>query len=109
MVIGFDGEETAKRRTERDTFGGSVLRWRRLYHSRAVCEEQTGFSRYREHKRQGVTPRLLTTRGFPPTRAGVRALRPSPRPRFGPSALLATARRFLQAGWNRGVCYMLHP
>ena len=40
-----------------------------------------------------VTPRLLATRGFPPSRAGLRAAaRPSARPRSGPSALLATAR-----------------
>ena len=63
----------------------------------------TGSSRYRGHKRRAVMLHLLATCGFPPIRAGVRALRPSPRPHFGPSALLATVSHFPQAGWNRGV------
>ena len=43
-----------------------------------------------------VTLRLCATRGFPPTRAGLRAAaRPCARPRSGPSALRITAQRFL--------------
>ena len=42
-----------------------------------------------------VTPRLCATRGFPPTRAGLRAaVRPCARPHSGPSALRITAQRF---------------
>ena len=37
-----------------------------------------------------ITLRLLTTRGFPPSRAGMRGLCRSFRPRSGPSALFAT-------------------
>ena len=69
---------------------------RRLYHSRAARDNRAGaFPLQKDTKRQVITFRLLATRGFPPTRAGVRALRPSPRPRFGPSALLATAQTLL--------------
>ena len=71
--------------------------------------DRDGSSRYRGHKRQAVTLCLLTTRGFPPIRVGVRASRLSPRPHFGPSALFATAQRFLQAGWNRGVLLRFTP
>ena len=46
----------------------------------------------------GVTPRLLTTPGFPPTRTGLRAaVRPCARPRCGPSGLFATAPRFFES------------
>ena len=42
-----------------------------------------------------VTLRLCATRGFPPTRAGLRsATRPCARPRSSPSALRITAQRF---------------
>ena len=43
----------------------------------------------------GVTFRLLTTLGFPPTRAGVQTLRSFPHPRFSPSSLFVKAHRFL--------------
>ena len=81
---------------------GDAAGWKRLRHAgRAIPPLSrppnpsglgwAGSSRYRGHERLDVTFRLLAARGFPPTRAGVRALRPSPRPRFGPSARLATA------------------
>ena len=41
-----------------------------------------------------VKLRLFATRGFPPTQAGLRGLRPCARLRFGPSALLTTAPLF---------------
>lgn len=50
----FDGEETEKRRTERDALAESVLRMGcRLYHSRASRETTgTGIARYSVHKRR---------------------------------------------------------
>ena len=49
-----------------------------------------------------VMPRLLTARGFPTTRAGLRgAVRPCARPRSGPSARLATARHFVHEMFRR--------
>src|SRR5699024_4720751 len=43
---------------------------------------------------KSLTLRLFATPGFPPTRTGLRAaLRPSARPRSGPSGLLTTAPR----------------
>ena len=55
-----------------------------------------------------VTPHLFATRGFPPSRAGLRgAPHPCTRPRSGPSALLTTARRFFQFSMPRETRYFL--
>ena len=54
-------------------------------------------------KRQVIAFRLFAARGVPPTRAGVRALRPFPAPVPDHPRCSRRLRRLLQAGWNRGA------
>ena len=91
-------ETACHEQVKRDTTGGSILRRKRPVPLPSCLRRADRALPLQRSQSGKITLCLLTTRGFPPTRAGVRALRPSPRPRFGPSALLATAQRFCKQG-----------